>query len=197
MKMTVSTVSDEELLQQFRHGNKAVLEVLVYRYHKLIYLYIARLMNDSVLAEDLTQECFLRVCSTLQSERIPARFRPWIYRIATNLCRDVWKSSAYQRETLVKDEVLSSLFVDKETVVSILEKQLEREAVIGALQQLPVEERQIVILRFYHQMKLDEMADMMELPLSTVKTKLYKSFRMLAAILNREEEVGHEQQNIR
>ncbi|MBP1988767.1 RNA polymerase sigma factor [Paenibacillus eucommiae] len=183
-------ISDEELLEQIAHGNEASLEALVYRYHKPIFEYLQRMLNNSSLAEDLSQECFIRLCQTVRTGRLPSRFRPWIYRIATNLCKDVWKSSAYRKESLWEAEKLS-LHSDSETVSSILERQWERESVIRALGSLAVDEREIIILRFYHELKLDEIAEMLEQPLGSIKTKLYKTFKKMAHLLNTEEVDKH------
>ncbi|MEK4513418.1 RNA polymerase sigma factor [Paenibacillus sp. FSL K6-2524] len=184
-----AVVTDEQLLMQYKQGNTAVLELFVYRYHQTIYAYLYRLTSKRQLAEDLAQECFVRVFTALQAGRLPERFRPWIYRIATNLCRDVWKSGAYRYEVTAKDTgVYDAADGGKDTVASFLDKQYEREAVIAALGALPEEERQIVILRFYEELKLEEIAELLELPLGTVKSKLYRAFRRLADILQKGED---------
>jgi RNA polymerase sigma factor (sigma-70 family) len=126
----------------------------------------------------------------------PVPLSPLDYKIASNLCKDLWKSAFYRRERSHEDEQLSA-FSDKnargqDTVTSIMEKQWEREAVIRALEQLDEEDRQIVILRFYEDLKLEEIAEMMEMNLNTLKSRLYKSFRLLAEILQREEEDAYE-----
>lgn len=191
MEENTAALSDEQLLEQYRHGNTAVLELFVYRYHKPIYVYLYRMTNKRQLAEDLAQECFVRVFSALQAGRIPARFRPWIYRIATNLCRDMWKSGAHRYEFAVKDTGLNDVAAGgADTVSSLLDKQYEREAVIAALGGLPEEERQIVILRFYQELKLEEIAELLDAPLGTVKSRLYRAFRRLAIAL-REGEMHH------
>ncbi|RKN75796.1 RNA polymerase sigma factor [Paenibacillus ginsengarvi] len=178
--------SDEELLKMIASGSGAGMEALVYRYHKPIYEYLQRMLGDASLAEDLAQECFIRLYRTVRSGRLPSRFRPWIYRIATNLCKDVWKSSSYRREALWGADKMSQ-HEDGETVTSLLERQWEREAVIRALGRLAEDEKEIVVLRFYHELKLDEIAETLELSLGSVKTKLYKSFKKLALMLEEEE----------
>lgn len=184
-----AVVTDEELLMQYRHGNTAVLELFVYRYHQTIYAYLYRMTSNRQLAEDLVQECFVRVFTALQAGRLPERFRPWIYQIATNLCRDVWKSGAYRYEVAAKDTgMYDATDGGKDTVASLLVKQVEREAVVAALGALPEEERQIVILRFYEELKLEEIAELLEQPLGTVKSKLYRAFRRLARTLQKGED---------
>lgn len=184
-------MTDEQLLQQIAAGHEGSLEALIYRYHKPIYFYLQRMLGDTSLAEDLTQECFIRLCHAVKDERLPTVFRPWLYRIATNLCKDVWKSAAYRREALTTHDELS-LHATPDTVTSILERQWEREAVIRALDQLEQEEKQIIILRFYQDLKIHEISDILQLPLSTTKSKLYTIYRKLAQLIIREEEKSHE-----
>lgn len=186
-------VSDEDLLRQVAAGHGGSLEALIHRYHKPIYVYLQRMLGDPVLAEDLTQDCFIRVCHAVKAGRLPTKFRPWIYRIATNLCKDVWKSAAYRKEHLTDHEVLS-LHSDHETVSSILERQWEREAVIRALAQLRPEHKQIMILRFYHDLTLQEISEIVEQPLSTVKSRLYQTYKQLAQYMKREEGVSYGKQ---
>ncbi len=183
--MEQAMLTDEQLLLQYRQGNTAVLELLVYRYHRPIYAYLYRLTNSRQLAEDFVQETFTRAFSALQAGKQPARFRPWIYRIAGNLCRDWWRSSTYRYEVATQQEGLEEVTASEEQdiVASILDKQQEREAVLSALNALPADERHIVILRFYQELKLDEIAELLEQPPGTVRSKLYRAFRRLAKTL--------------
>jgi RNA polymerase sigma factor, sigma-70 family len=180
-------MTDEELIQQLKQGNEAALEALVFRYHAPIRSYIARLVRNPAHADELTQECFERVCRAALNGRLPDRVRPWMYRIATNLCRDLWKKSSYRGELLAEQHKMIS-YPDRDTVTSILERQWEREEIIRALESLPEDHRKIVILRYYHDLKLEEIAEIMEMPLNTLKSKLYKSLKSLAAVLAGKEE---------
>jgi RNA polymerase sigma-70 factor (ECF subfamily) len=148
------------------------------------------MLQQSSLADDLTQETFTRVIVAAQAGRLPERARPWIYQIATNLCKDLWKKSSYRNEQSTDQEALSR-HQDRETITSILERQWEREAVVSAVQSLSEDHRHIVILRFYHELKLEEIAEIVGIPLSTLKSRLYQSLKKLADILRTEEEVSY------
>jgi len=177
-------LTDEQLLLQYRQGNTAVLELLVYRYHRPIYAYLYRLTNSRQLAEDFVQETFTRVFAALQAGKQPTRFRPWMYKIAGNLCRDWWKSGTYRYEVAAQQEGLEAAASEqRDGVASMLDKQQEREAVLTALNALPDDERHIVILRFYQELKLDEIAELLEQPPGTVRSRLYRAFRRLATTL--------------
>jgi len=172
-------MTDEQLLEQLQGANPAALEAVIYRYHEPVFRYIARLVRHSHLAEDLTQECFTRVCVAVRDRRLPNKLRPWIYRIATNLCKDQWKKASYRSEVSVDDRQLLDA-PDDNTITSILARQWDREEVIRVLMLLDEDSRSIVILRYYEDLKLQEIAEIMELPLNTTKWKLYQALKRMA-----------------
>jgi RNA polymerase sigma factor (sigma-70 family) len=178
-------LTDEELLAEMSRGNGAAWETLIYRYHAPIHAYLNRMLGSAVWAEDYTQECFLRVMKSVKMRRLPESFRPWLYRIASNLCRDHWRKGATRREVLDADAGVDRAANDN--VAIIFEKQWEREAVIEALEQLQGEQKDLIILRFYQELKLQEIAQVLELPLSTVKTRLYQTLKELQSLLTRGE----------
>lgn len=191
-------LSDEQLLKQIQGGQDAALEQLVERYYNVIYAYISRMLMNSLLAEDLTQECFMKVCSMVKQESLPVAFRPWLYRVAGNLCRDYWRKASTRLEHVADDEWLAA-HPDRSMVASLVESRWEREEIIRQLNKLSHDERQMIVLRFYHELKISEIADIMGLRLNTLKTRLYKSFDKLAKLMRvGEEETGSERQrNVR
>jgi RNA polymerase sigma factor (sigma-70 family) len=182
-------MKDEDLIGLYQQGDEAAMEAIIYRYHAPIQSYIYRLTNHQMTAEELTQECFIKICVSLKSHSMPTLFRPWIYRIATNLCKDLWRKSSYRSEVLTEQDKLIG-FAEGETVSSIMEKQWEREAVIQALNVLTEENREIIVLRFYEDLKLEEIAEIIEMPVNTVKSRLYKSLKQLAQELRNKEQTG-------
>ena len=184
-------MTDEDLMRQFGEGNVSALETLTYRYHATIYTYIHRMMQSRMLAEDLTQECFVRVMISARQGRYPQSFRPWLYKIATNLCRDYWRKSSVREKTL--PDLERNAAVASDNVSQIYEKQEERALILQALNQLPAIRKEVIILRFYQDLRLDEISDVLDIPLSTVKSRLYDAIRMLNSLLSSEginEETG-------
>jgi energy-coupling factor transporter ATP-binding protein EcfA2 len=110
-------VTDEELLKEMGKGSASAFETLIFRYHSDIYAYLSRMLGSPTLAEDFTQECFVRIMESVKRRRLPDSFRPWIYKIATNLCRDYWRR-AYVKHEVVNDEVLAD-YPARDTVSSI------------------------------------------------------------------------------
>lgn len=176
-------MTDEQLVSELCAGNKSAVEAMVYRYHAPIYAYLYRMTNSKHQAEDLTQECFLRAIEAIDKKRVPDSLRPWLYRIAANLCKDHWRKSSFRKEKLwgTVPEKPSG-----ESVFSIFEKQADRERVIDAIQELDIEKRNVIILRYYQELKLEEIAGILGIPLSTVKSRLYHTVGELSRLLSGE-----------
>ncbi|MBW7476269.1 RNA polymerase sigma factor [Paenibacillus oenotherae] len=175
-------MTDEELLKELSRGHTSALETLVFRYHAAIRTYVYRMLQSRTLADDVTQESFVRVMTSIKQGRLPEKFKPWLYKIATNLCRDHWRK-AYNREEPMSDETLQQLSAP-DNVALIYEKQIDRERVIRALNELPDERKHLMILRFYQELKLEEIADILDIPLNTVKSRLYYGIKQLNRILS-------------
>lgn len=175
-------MTDEELLKELSRGHASALETLAFRYHAAIRTYLYRLLQSRTLADDMTQECFVRVITSVKQGRLPEKFKPWLYKIATNLCRDHWRKAANRMEQ-VGDEGLQHVLAP-DNVAHIYEKQVDRELVIQALNELPAERRHLMILRFYQELKLEEIADILDIPLSTVKSRLYYGIKQLNRMLS-------------
>jgi RNA polymerase sigma-70 factor, ECF subfamily len=165
-------LSDEQLLVATEAGNREALATLVARYQAPLTGYLDRLVGpDWQLAQDLVQETFVRVLR--QHERRDTRpFRPWLYAIATNLARDYFKSARVQRSTRL-DEELASRLADWAAGPEEVALAAERGAAIAlALGSLSPEHRATLVLRFYNDLTLQQIAATMDVPLGTVKSRL-------------------------
>jgi len=164
-------------------GDTASLTVLVERHHGPLLGYLYRLLGgDRPLAEDIAQETFLRVLR--QDNYQQGRpFKPWFYAIATNLVRDHFKSAAVQRGASQDDEGMLSIC---DTVPGPEEALLAAEQgslIAAAMRKLGEEYRAALLLRFYHGLSLQEIADTLNIPLGTVKSRLSVGTRRLRDLL--------------
>jgi RNA polymerase sigma-70 factor (ECF subfamily) len=168
-------------------GDQAALGLLVSRHHAPLLGYLYRLVaGDRPLAEDLVQETLLRVLRrrTYQSGRA---FKPWLYTIATNLARDYFKSAASrsQRKRNHEEELLHL----RDPAASPEERALASEQsseVRVALAQLGNGYRVVVLLRFYQGFTLQEIAETLQIPVGTVKSRLSVGVHRLRTILGPE-----------
>jgi RNA polymerase sigma-70 factor, ECF subfamily len=176
-------LSDEHLLAAVLAGDMDALAALVVRYQAPLAGYLDRLVGpDWALAQDLVQETFMRVLRQ-HSCRGNRPFKPWLYAIATNLARDHFKSAAVQRATRWDDEFASRL-PDWDTGPEEQALARERAADIAdALGTLSHEYRATLVLRFYNALSLQEIADTLDVPLGTVKSRLSVGLRRLREVL--------------
>jgi RNA polymerase sigma-70 factor (ECF subfamily) len=170
---------DRSVYQRMHAGDTDALRVLVNRYHRPLFDFLFRLTDDRPLADDLAQQTFIRLLN-YQGE-VPAHLRGWLYTIARNLAYDHFRSARVQHEqTLDFDEIADELFA--EVVVSPEQIAIlgdQRQLVAAILQQLPSEQREVVLLRFYHDLSLQEIADIVNKPIGTVKSRLFHALKKL------------------
>lgn len=178
-------MQDEDYMSQLSYGNDSALDTLVFRYHKLLYGYAYRLLQDERLAEDIVQETFLKIYQQAQKGYVPQQFKPWMYRIATNSCKDYWRKASTKREQYT-DKSLE----EKGQVHHIIDRQLERRWMIDALNQLSFEYRSVLYLRFYQDLKYAEIALTLDIPINTVKVRLTRGLKYLEKILNEDNRKG-------
>ncbi len=183
------TWTDEELVARSIRGDADSFNELILRWERPIYALAYRTIGREEEARDVCQETFLRAFRALPGFRGQAKFSSWLYRIALNLCRD-WMRK--ERRTPVvqapEDVDLLDLAAAAEPSESIEElvfrKDLSRKVEL-AMAKLPEEQRTAIILKEYHGMTFQEIADLAGCPLSTVKTRLYQGLTVLRRELAR------------
>lgn len=171
-------VSDEELLKLMERGDQLAFEAFVRRYHGPLLGFLERLLHNRQKAEDLVQETFLRLIRQLSQDKPPSHIKAWLYRVAHNLCRDYWRSTGYRTDSIAVREP-PERSDENAGVVELYERQETRKEIIAALDRLPEVQREVVVLRFFQDMKLQEIAEVLELPLGTVKGHLYQGLKKL------------------
>ncbi len=172
-------VSDENLMAGIQQGDQGAMEVLVKRYHNKIYEFLYRKMKGHHMAEDIAQECFVRICTKAHQYQYPKPFKPWLYTIANNLCINYFNSGRHKKEATVDDEFYNYQTDDSKNPEEETADKLEGEYIKTVLGELPEEQRTIVILRFYEDMKVKDIAAIMEIPEGTVKSRLYYAVKIL------------------
>ena len=171
--------SDEALMLQLQTGDLRSFDTLVKRWEKPLLNYCYRMVNDIALAEDLRQEVFLRIYRSAKKYRPTAQFSTWMYRIATNLCLDTLAKQQRRKETPIaaylesESEGFDEKLVDpSDTPDAAVVKKETESRVRSALVRLPEDQRVVVIMRHYNGMKFREIAEILEYPISTVKSRM-------------------------
>lgn len=179
-------MTDEALIIRFLNGDDEAFNTLTTRWQKPIYNFVLRYAADSDSADDLTQNTFISAYRGLRKLDNPARFSSWLYRIALNAARDAGRRTQRHPTVSTSDEAVSNTLqmpahrnpdqsAHREGLRTILNR---------ALQELPEEQRVVVIMKEYQGLKFREIAEAMEIPINTVKSRLYYGLKSLRKLFD-------------
>ena len=197
----VNPVTDEQLLLRYRQtGDRELFAQLVYRYERELYSYLRRYLGNAEMAEDAFQGAFLQVhlkCEQFQQGR---RFRPWLYTIATNQAIDARRRNKRQQMVSLDgngsddsgDEVsrLVNLLESDESGPDSVAEQSERDQrVRTTLDGLPESMHAVIQLVYYQGMKYREAAEVLDIPVGTVKSRLHAAIARLTDVWSQQNKV--------
>jgi len=168
-------VEDADLIRKARQGDVEAYNLLISRWEKRVYNYLLRIVGDREDALDLSQDVFLKAYQNLRKLDEPARFAPWLFRIAHNEAFSAFRKRRPEGETLSEGE-FPGLDIPASGAAFPLELSI---AVTTALGRLSPEQREAVILKIYQGFKFEEMAEILECPVSTVKSRVYTALDVL------------------
>ena len=184
------TRTDEELVARSQSGDVDSFNQLIVRWERPIYALAYRVLGREEDARDVCQDTFLRAYRALPGFKGQAKFSSWLYRIALNLCRDWIRRQQRAPVSQIPEDVdPAELLAEREPTESIEDLVARRElsaVVEEAMAKLPDEQRTAIILKEYHGMTFQEIADLQGCPLSTVKTRLYQGLSVLRRQLERQ-----------
>lgn len=200
---TPPAVTDEQLIERLRLGDASAFPTLVARYKLEIFNYLARFLGDASAADDVFQETFLQVYQSLDQFDRTRRFRPWLFTIASNKARDFLRSRA--RQHTVSQSALgppkgSSREDTEGTVLDLMkspipgpEEQADasetRRRVQSVVQSMPEHLRTPLVLAYFHQHPYKQIAEILDVPLGTVKSRVHAAVAYFAASWKKAEDV--------
>ncbi|MEO5979656.1 MAG: RNA polymerase sigma factor [Chryseolinea sp.] len=169
--MIDSRLSDSQLVSLYQNGNQAAFEMLLHRHKSRIYTAIYLIVKDRYTAEDLLQETFVKAINTIRNGRYneEGKFLPWISRIAHNLAIDHFRKNKRYPEIVLEDGSMlfnSMQFAEE----SVEDKQVfkdTRAKLREYIKELPVEQKQVLIMRHYLQMSFQEIAERTDVSINT------------------------------
>ena len=183
------TWTDEELVAKSIGGDADSFNELVVRWERPIYALAYRTIGREDDARDVCQETFLRAFRALPGFRGQAKFSSWLYRIALNLCRDWVRRERRTPVVQAPEDVdlieMAAAAEPSESIEDLVARKDLSRLVERAMALLPEEQRTAIVLKEYHGLTFQEIADMLECPLSTVKTRLYQGLSVLRRRLER------------
>jgi len=178
-------LDDREVVALAKAGREAAYRELLRRYERPVFSLIFRMVRDRALAEDLAQETFVKVLNALASYRPEYKFSSWIFKIANNAAIDQLRRRELDTLSLdgspdarTADEVEATALQASDRSESPLEEMESREtgaAIEKAISRLRPEYRTCILLRHVEGRSYEEIADVMDLPLGTVKTYIHRA----------------------
>jgi RNA polymerase sigma-70 factor (ECF subfamily) len=175
--------SDEELVTLSQEGDLDSFNQLVLRWERPIYALAYRVIGREEEARDVAQETFLRAFRAIKGFKGQAKFSSWLYRITLNLCRD-WirkerRAPVSQAPEGIDIIELAGEATPSESIEDLVGRKQLGLAVSKAMALLPEDQRTAIILKEYHGLTFQEIADLLDCPLSTVKTRLYQGLTVV------------------
>ena len=165
-------MTDELIMEAVKRGELQQATLLFERYHKRIFNFLARMTMDRDLAEDLTQNVFLRIIKYRTSYRDGNRFQSWIYQVARNVFSDHYQSHKNKFSDFVDVEKISDHMAEGEDS----EEQDEKERLLHrSMAKLSEEQRELLVLTRFQQMKYEEVAAIMDTTVANIKVKVHRA----------------------
>jgi RNA polymerase sigma-70 factor (ECF subfamily) len=172
---------DTQLVKASQQGDQDAFALLVRRHQRRVFNQSLRMLQDYDDASEVTQEAFLAAWQGLPSFRGEARFATWLYRIAYHCCLRQVEQRRRERDlqaVIQAEQLLEGMHREKQ-VEDILELRDRQAVVREQMEQLPTKYRSVLVLRHLQEMTYEEMADILSIPIGTIKTHLFRARNLL------------------
>lgn len=168
---------EENLVRRAQAGERAAMELLIESYRPAVRSHALRMLRDADDANDATQETFVKAFKGLNTFDPARPLLPWLMRICSNCCVDTIRNRRHQTDTIEKHE--HALYDEASDVEVGVETRQDSEVVQGAITRLPDRYREIIVMRHYRHMDVNEIAHALNKPEGTVKSWLFRARALL------------------
>ncbi len=181
--------SDQALVHLFQTGNDSAIAELIYRYKSNVYTAIYLLVKDKYIAEDLFQDTFLKVVNNIRANRYAeqGKFLPWALRIAHNLCIDYFRKAKQQVKVTLPDGTdifdILPLGTDEHAEYKMIKRETE-SCMQHLVDELPEEQREVVVMRIYGDMSFKEISDITGVSINTALGRMRYALINLRRMIN-------------
>lgn len=187
----METDEDQVLIRRVLQGDRKAFEELMRKYERRIYGFVVRMVRNEETAVDLTQDFFIKIYTVLDKYNFEYKFSTWAYRICYNLVIDHIRKHQAQVDSLDDDSVsqrdmMASDNVSREDGFRALSRAETRDYVWRVVDQIPLKFRELILLRYIQDLKYEEIAEIMSLPVGTVKNRIFKAKEILKQEMERD-----------
>jgi RNA polymerase sigma-70 factor (ECF subfamily) len=183
--------TDEQLLEAYRDGDTASFRLLIERHQEDLLRFLVRLTGDRQAAEDVFQETFLQVHISADTFDATRRFKPWLFTIAANKARDMLRKRVRRQEVDLSAPVNRNADASGQTFIDLMEVSIpspgeglqdqERDQLVQkAVDRMPQSLKEILLLAYFQRLSYAQIAEDLEIPLGTVKSRLHAAVASFA-----------------
>lgn len=182
-------LDDKIIVQNILNGDGKAFEMIIQRYQRPLLNYIGRMVGDHELALDFTQEVFIKSYSALNSYQFQYKFSTWLFKIASNLVIDYWRKkkidsfSMDQQANAENNKPPVQIPGDDHSIGKKYELQEIREKIEYALNKIPPTLRELFIWKHINEFSYEEIAEIKEMPIGTIKNRVYQAKEQLRKLL--------------
>lgn len=176
-------VNDQYYINKILLGETNMFAILVDRYKDLIFTLAIKMVKNREIAEEVSQDTFIKIFNSLNKFKGDSKFSTWIYKIAYNTSLDYLKKNKKEENHIVIDELKGYLVKTTDNALSDLEDQERKRDIQNCLNLLPSEDSFLLTLFYFDDQNLNEIGKIMDISVSNVKIKLFRSRKKLAVIL--------------
>lgn len=175
-ELYVHKLTDEELVDSILAGNARDFDHLMERWQKPLYNFVLRFMRSEEEARDACQDAFINAYRNLDKFKKQSKFSSWLFKIAINRCNTLLKKRKRWRmffEPAAEKEDYADVQMDERNAEQLVEREQIFNRIRAAIEHLPPEQKTVLLLKEYQGMKFHEIGEMLDCPVSTVKSRMY------------------------
>ena len=174
-------MEDKEIIYKIQHGNKELLEELIKKYYDDIYKFCYYKTGNALISYDLTQNTFLKLIKYISTYKDKGKFKGYLITIAINVCNTYFAEKDTNIEELQENAKYDDKYAKK------IDKIEQRDVIQKALDKLPEKQKDVIILRFYEDLKIKQIAKILGEKVPTIKSRLKQGIEKLSKILRKED----------
>ena len=174
----MTSLSDVELIAEFRKGRTEGFNLLVARYREKVYWVARRMMGNHEDADDIVQEVFLRVYESLNKFRAESGFYTWLYRITVNVSLNAIRKKRV-KDFIKFEEIAETLVSEEDRTDSRILRQEYETTLEKAIQRLPPKQKLVFIMKYYDEISFDEMAKMLNRSVGGLKANYFHALQKI------------------
>ncbi len=184
MKRIKDIDEDQLLVKKILNGDKSSFEEFMHKYNKKIFNYIFYMVRNEEIAAELTQDLFIKLYTILHKYKSEYKFTTWMYKICYNMVIDYIRKNkniidSIERDFDERDNVFGSNAVDLEDACAHLEKEELKRIIWSLTENIPKKFKELIVMRYSLEMKYEEISELLDLPIGTVKNRIFRAKSIL------------------